>query len=116
MILGQVSSMEANQVVMLEEKLSRASKAAIVLHGTGILILLLLIKFEPVGHKKMGLVLCILAFTLSLLISRSYFYAEKALKQCKMASPRSAIKKFNERFLLFFLPYALWFTCIGVFL
>lgn len=105
-----------NQVAILEKTLSRACKRAIFLHGVGISILLLLVKFEPIGYKKMGIVLSILVFGLSLLISRSYFYAEKELKQCTTASPRSTVKKYNERFLLFFLPYTLWFTCIGVFL
>jgi len=108
--------MEVNQVAILEGKLSRAAKASIFLHGIGITILFLLMKFEPIGYKKMGLVLCILAFGLSLLVGRSYFNAEKELKQCKTASPRSAIRKYNERFLLFFLPYTLWFTCLGVFI
>lgn len=108
--------MEVNQVVILEGKLSRAAKASIFLHGIGITILFLLVKFEPIGYKKMGLVLCILAFGISLLVGRSYFNAEKELKQCKTVSPRSAIRKYNERFLLFFLPYTLWFTCLGVFI
>lgn len=108
--------MEVNQVAILEGKLSRAAKASIFLHGIGITILFLLVKFEPMGYKKMGLVLCILAFGLSLLVGKSYFNAEKELKQCKTGSPRSAIRKYNERFLLFFLPYTLWFTCLGVFI
>lgn len=108
--------MEVNRVAILEEKLSRATKASIFLHGIGLIILFLLVKFEPMGHKKMGLILCALAFGLSLLVGRFYFNAEKELKQCKTASPRSAIRKYNERFLLFFLPYTLWFACIGVFI
>ena len=75
--------MEVNQVAILEGKLSRAAKASIFLHGLGIIILFLLVKFEPMGYKKMGLVLCILAFGLSLLVGRSYFNAEKELKRCK---------------------------------
>ena len=108
--------MEANQVAILEGKLSRASKTAIFLHGTGVLLLLLLVKFEPVGYKKMGLILSLLVFLASIFISRSYYYAEKRLKQCKTVSPRSTVRKFNEHFLLFFFPYTLWCSCIGVFL
>ncbi len=108
--------MEMNQVATLEQTLNRACKAAIALHCVGILILAFLFSFEPVGYKKIGLFLSIAVFVTSIFISKSYFYAEKQLKQCKTASPRTPVRKFNERFLLFFLPYTLWCSCIGVFL
>lgn len=104
-----------NQVASLEKTLNRACKAAISLHCTGILLLAFLLGLEPVGYKKMGLILSIAVFATSILISKSYFYAEKQLKQHKAASSKTPVRKFNERFLLFFLPYTLWCSCIGVF-
>jgi len=108
--------MEVNQVAILEATLNRASKTAIFLHCSGILILIFLFRLDPIGYKKFGLVLSIVAFVASIFISRSFFYAEKQLKQCKTDSPRSAVRKFNESFLLFFFPYLFWCSCIGVFL
>ncbi len=105
-----------NQVASLEKTLSRACKAAISLHCIGLLLLTALLRFEPIGYKKMGLILSIAVFATSILISRSFFYAEKQLKQHKIASPKTPVRKFNERFLLFFFPYTLWCSCIGVFL
>lgn len=108
--------MEITQVEILEQKLNRAFKSAAFLHCIGLLILVFLFGFEPVGYKKIRLVLSILVFVVSVLIAKPYFYAEKQLKQCKTASPRSAIRKFHEHFLLLYFPYTFWGSCMGVFL
>lgn len=96
--------MEISQVANLEKKLNRMFKTAVCLVCVGLLIFTCLFVFEPVGYKKMGLILSIGMFVASIFVSRPYFYAEKQLKQCKTASPRSAVRKFNEQFVLFFFP------------
>jgi hypothetical protein len=96
--------------------LGRFLTPQVCLHCVGLLIFAYLFGFEPVGYKKMGMILSIGMFVASIFISRPYFYAEKQLKQCKTASPRSPVRKFNEQFVLFFFPYTFWCSCIGVFL
>lgn len=108
--------MKIDQVANLEQKLNRTLKTAVLLHCIGLVIFALILAFEPVSYQKMGLSLSTGMFLASIFLSRPYFYAEKQLKQCKTASPRSAVRKFNEQFLLFFFPYTFWCSCIGVFL
>lgn len=108
--------MEISQVAILEQKLNRTFKTAVCLHCIGLLIFACLFGFEPVGYKKMGLILTVGMFVTSIFISRPYFYADKQLRQCKTVSPRSSVRKFNEQFVLFIFPYTFWCSCIGVFL
>ncbi len=108
--------MEISQVANLEQKLNRTFKTAVCLHCVGLFIFACLFGFEPVGYKKMGLILSIGMFVASIFVSRPYFYAEKQLKQYKTASPKSSVRKFNEQFVLFFFPYTFWCSFIGVFL
>lgn len=108
--------MEINEKVILEQKLNESFKIAIFLHCIGLFILIFLFGFEPVGYKKMGLILSILALIISIIVSRSYFYFEKQLKEYRTTSSKSTVRKFNERFLLFYFPYTFWCSCIGMFL
>lgn len=108
--------MEISQVTILEQKMNRVFKTAACLHCVGLLIFAFLFGFEPIGYKKIGLILSIGMFLVSVFVSRSYFHVEKQLKKCKTASPRGAVRKFNEQFLFFLFPYTLWCSCIGVFL
>jgi len=65
--------MAIDQVANLEQTLNRACKASAFLHSTEILILAFLLRVEPIGYKKMGLILSMLVFVASIFISRSLF-------------------------------------------
>jgi hypothetical protein len=106
--------MEINQAVALK-KVNRAFKASLYFHCAGLVIVAFLCYLQPVGYKTIGVIFSILAFVISILISRSYFYAEKELKQGKAASNKSLMRKYSEQLLLFFFPYTFWCGCIGIF-
>lgn len=106
--------MEINQTATLE-RMNRAFKTALCFHCAGLLVVAFLCFRQPVGYKTIGVIFSILAFVFSLFISRSYYYAEKALKQCKTTSSKSMMRKYSEQLLLFFFPYTFWCGCIGIF-
>ena len=108
--------MEITQVDMLEQKLNRAVKIGVYFQCIAVSALLLLMYFEPVGYKKIGMVLSITAFLSSMFISKPYSEAEKQLEKSRRAPFRSPGRKFSERFLLVYFPYTCWCPIIGVFL
>ena len=108
--------MKIDQVANLEQKLNRTLKTAVLLHCIGLVIFALILAFEPVSYKKMGLSLSTGMFLASIFLSRPYFYVQNELKNHKTNFPKSAIRQFNQKFLIFFFPYTFWCSCIGVFL
>ena len=108
--------METTRLEVLEQKLNQAVRMAVYFQCIAALALGFILYFEPVGYRKIALVFSLSAFGTSLFLSKLYSDAEKQLGQSKLVRPKSAGRKFNERFLLVYFPYTCWCPIIGVFL
>ncbi len=107
--------MEDSQIELLEQRMVRIAKMAVLFQCTAAAIAISILYFQPNGFRDVGQTFSATALVASFIISKTYIYTGKKLETFKTFSSEEAAARKQEYFRKFFYAYGLWPLFYGIF-
>lgn len=106
--------MEIDQSELLDQKMKRIAKMAVLFQFLAFFVAISILYFQPAGYRQLGQTFSVTALISSFVISRVYIHTGKQLETFKRFPPEEIEVRKMEYFTKFFSPYGLWilFSCI----
>lgn len=100
--------MEINQEALIEKRLNLIAKLALLFQFSALIVLALILYYQPVTYKKIGFNFALMALLFTFIIARIYIYTGKKLEETKTFSPEEGESRKKEYAIRFFCPYFFW--------